>query len=110
MTKSLPVNGLYVNHTSFKSFSIIRAGFLETDILPSASVAIMCNSPSGELRGWSHSPGIAVVTDPLDTSPSKYTVVGNTLTITNINREDEGFYRCIYSNGNTREQCIYVYG
>ena len=116
---TLLVNGLYVYNIMYnqsilhwKSFSIIHAGFLETDILPSASVAITCNSPgSEELRGWSHSPGTAMVTDPLDTSPSKYTVVGgNTLTITNINRTDEGVYSCIYSNGETKEHCVYVYG
>ena len=114
----LPVNGFYVHNIMYnqsilhwKSFSIIHAGFLETDILPSASVAITCNSPgSGGLRGWSHSPGTAMVTDLLDTSPSKYTVSGNTLTIMNINRADEGVYSCIYSNGVTLEHCIYVYG
>ena len=92
--------------------SPIRAAFLETDIpLPSTQVTIACSaSDSNTLIGWSHSPGTDVVTDLLDTSPSKYMVNGNTLTITNIDRTDEGIYRCIYEEGSTIEQCIYVYG
>ena len=86
------------------------AAYLENDIQSSEVVTIPCNSPSGTLRGWSHAPGTAVVTDLLDTSPSKYMVNGNTLTIANIDRTDEGVYRCIYDQGNTKEQCIYIYG
>ena len=84
--------------------------FLETDIPPSAQVSITCNSQTGTLRGWSHAPGTDVVTALLNTLPSKYMVNGNTLTINNIDRTDEGIYRCIYEQGNMAEQCIFVYG
>ena len=46
----------------------------------------------------------------MDTSPSKYSVNGNTLTISNINKSDEGLYRCVYELGQTKELCLFVYG
>ena len=113
------MNGLVINcyvvytcvsvYFTLKSLPL-HVAFLETDIPPSAAVTITCDPQSVSLSGWSHSPGTGVVTDLLDTSPSKYSTNGDTLTITNINRTDEGVYRCIYSNGNTPEQCIFVYG
>ena len=71
---------------------------------------ITCDAQSMALNGWSHSPGTKVVTNLLDTSPSKYMVNGNTLTIVNISSSDEGVYSCIYSNDSIPEHCIYVYG
>ena len=79
------------------------------DIPPSKQLSIRCDY-SATLVGWSHSPDGSETTNLLDTSPSKYTVNGNTLTISNINQSDEGLYRCIYEIGHTKELCLFVYG
>ena len=49
----------------------------------------------------------------MDTSPSKYRVIGNTLAInlTRVDGTDEGVYGCVYDPDNTTTRlCIYVYG
>ena len=82
---------------------------LVDDIPQDKQFSIKCDF-SATLVGWSHSPDGSETTNLLDTSPSKYTVNGNTLTISNINQSDEGLYRCIYEIGHTKELCLFVYG
>ena len=82
---------------------------------PESMVTITCPNPgqNGQSHtGWSLSPGGGDSGLPLDTSPSKYTLISsNSLKISNINGTDEGLYRCVYGDsGSVRHACIYVYG
>ena len=98
-----------------KSFDLIIikmdsfADVLVNDVPPSKQLTIRCDH-SATLLGWSHSPNGSETAKLLDTSPSKYSVNGNTLTISNISKSDEGLYRCVYGLGQTRELCLFVYG
>lgn len=93
----------------------IHTVYLANDSAPVTSPTITCRDPgsNGEPHtDWSLSPGGGSQSASiLDTSPAKYTVSGNRLTISNVDGTDEGLYRCVYENGGTVENaCIYVYG
>ena len=92
-------------------YDIVFAGVLVNDIPPNKQLTVGCDySQTATHIGWSHSPDGSETTELLDTSPSKYTVNGNTLTINSINKSDEGLYRCVYERGQTQEFCLFVYG
>ena len=73
-------------------------------------LTIRCDYLSTPLIGWSHSPNGSETAELLDTSPSKYSVNGNILTINNIGKSDEGLYRCVYELGQTKGLCLFVFG
>ena len=90
----------------------IHAAYLANDPESDEPVTITCLNPRNghSHTGWSQSPG-GDGGRPLDTSPAKYTVDENRLTINYINGTDEGLYRCVYGNfGAVKNTCIYVYG
>ena len=99
-----------------KSMCIISiTAYLANEIPTNEQQSITCTPQSGlTLEGWSQSPGGSETTAallPVGTFPSKYAVDGNILTINDINRTDEGLYRCVYEHEQTIPKlCIFVYG
>lgn len=95
----------------FKDYHSYPAALFGDEIPPSRRLEVRCNHPSPV--GWSHSlDGTLPPTgDRLNTSSPKYTVDGVTLIISEINKMDEGLYRCIYEHSATSsELCVYIYG
>lgn len=84
--------------------------FLVDDIPPNKPPNINCNDHSSQFIGWSLSPDGSETNKLLDTSLAKYTEVGDrTLQLSNLNKTDEGLYRCVYQDGSIGDLCIYVY-
>ena len=107
---------IFVSISCSLIISLAQAIFLANDTSSSEQqLTITCpdSAGSGTLNGWSLSPdGTSRASDSvtIDTSSSKYTVNGNTLTVGNITSKDEGLYRCVYDQGQSAQLCVYVYG
>ena len=86
------------------------AAFFDDEILPGTRLTIRCSYNSPE--GWSQSlDGESQNAVRLNTSSSRYVVNDIILYINDVNKSDEGLYRCIYQHDATsRELCVYVYG
>lgn len=83
--------------------------FLDGDI---SQVTMMC---PGEVLRWGHYSADHEHIVPLNRSLSKYNFSdgGHILTITNINRTDEGNYSCLSADNVNiviYQWCIYIYG